>query len=102
MLSLSLVLLICLLTLFLVQALPGHLHNRRTLSNGQAQKPSDVLAQGVQTVSTPTRAPTNTGVSQINQKHKQTCYNMIVFAKASKKHLRGEAPQADLSLFFRL
>lgn len=60
-------LLLCLQALDVVQALPGHHHDRRSLSDGQAQKPSDVLAQGVQIVTTPTKSPVNTGVSKLNQ-----------------------------------
>ena len=55
----------CLQAFTLIQAYPGHSHDRRALKNGQAQKPNDVLALGIQTTTTPTLAPKNTGVSRL-------------------------------------
>lgn len=70
---LLLFLLSCLLTLGLVNGSLGHSHDhlhrlhhaRRDLIKGQAEKPDDITAIGVQSASVSLNAPSNSGVGHL-------------------------------------
>lgn len=65
--------LFCLWALTLVNAHPGHghgkvhrfYHARRDLTDGQAKKPNDITAIGVQSATLATSAPSNSGVGRL-------------------------------------
>lgn len=67
---LRIILLFCLVASTLVHAFPGHSHNqlhqlyhvRRALTKGQAEKPNDITALGVQSATLTANAPSNSGV----------------------------------------
>lgn len=67
---LYLFLLFCLMAMTLVNAFPGHSHGqlhrlyhaRRDLTKGQAEKPNDITALGVQSATLTANAPSNSGV----------------------------------------
>ena len=70
---LRIIFLFCLVALTLVNAFPGHSHNqihqlhqlhhaRRALTKGQAEKPNDITALGVQSATLSANAPSNSGV----------------------------------------
>lgn len=71
----SLVFLFCLMAMNLVNAFPGHSHNqlhqlyhaRRALTKGQAEKPNDITALGVQSATLTANAPSNSGVGHFLQ-----------------------------------
>lgn len=60
----------------LVNAFPGHSHDqlhqifhaRRALTQGQAQKPNDITALGVQSATLTVNAPSNSGVGHFSQR----------------------------------
>lgn len=67
---LRIIFLFCLVALTLVNAFPGHSHDqlhqlhhaRRALTKGQAEKPNDITALGVQSATLSANAPSNSGV----------------------------------------